>query len=48
MGDLRGRPTCGVTGNSFGARWFDMDWKAHFDQPAWKEALTFVVNLMNT
>ncbi|WP_412504564.1 ABC transporter substrate-binding protein [Roseovarius sp. SYSU LYC5161] len=36
-----------VTGNSFGARWFDMDWNAQFDQPEWKEALTFFVNLMN-
>ena len=36
-----------VTGNSFGARWFDEDWNAQFDQPEWKEALTFFVNLMN-
>ncbi|RAI00569.1 sugar ABC transporter substrate-binding protein [Acuticoccus sediminis] len=33
--------------NSFGARWFDMDWKAQFDQPEWKEALTFYLDLMN-
>src|SRR6056297_2243903 len=36
-----------VTGNSFGARWFDEDWTAQFDQPEWNEALTFFVNLMN-
>ena len=36
-----------VTANSFGARWFDEDWNAQFDQPEWKEALTFFVNLMN-
>ncbi|MGV6848801.1 MAG: ABC transporter substrate-binding protein [Marinibacterium sp.] len=36
-----------VTGNSFGARWFDEDWNAQFDQPEWKDALTFFVNLMN-
>src|SRR6056297_3320890 len=36
-----------VTGNSFGARWFDENWNAQFDQPEWNEALTFFVNLMN-
>ncbi len=36
-----------VTGNSFGARWFDEDWKPQFDQPQWKEALTFFVDMMN-
>ncbi len=36
-----------VTANSFGARWFDEDWNAQFDQPAWKEALEFYVGLMN-
>jgi sorbitol/mannitol transport system substrate-binding protein len=35
-----------VTGNSFGARWFDEDWNAQFDQPEWKEALTFFVEMM--
>ena len=35
-----------VTGNSFGARWFDENWKAQFDQPEWKEALTFFVDMM--
>ena len=36
-----------VTGNSFGARWFDEDWNAQFEQPEWNEALNFYVNLMN-
>ena len=35
-----------VTGNSFGARWFDEEWNAQFDQPEWKEALTFFVDMM--
>ncbi len=35
-----------VTGNSFGARWFDENWKPQFDQPEWKEALTFFVDIM--
>jgi sorbitol/mannitol transport system substrate-binding protein len=32
--------------NSFGARWFDENWKPQFDQPEWKDTLTFYVNLM--
>ncbi|GAB4546582.1 MAG: sugar ABC transporter substrate-binding protein [Ruegeria sp.] len=36
-----------VTANSFGARWFDEDWNPQFDQPEWKEALTFFVDMMN-
>ena len=35
-----------VTGNSFGARWFDEDWNAQFDQPEWAEALNFFVDMM--
>jgi sorbitol/mannitol transport system substrate-binding protein len=35
-----------ATANSFGARWFDEKWKPQFDQPEWKEALTFYINLM--
>ena len=35
-----------VTANSFGARWFDENWKAQFDQPEWANALNFFVNLM--
>ena len=36
-----------ATANSFGARWFDMDWNAQFDSPEWNETVTFYVNLMN-
>ena len=36
-----------ATANSFGARWFDEDWNAQFDSPAWKETLTFYLDLMN-
>ena len=32
--------------NSFGARWFDEEWNAQFDQPAWKETLEFYVGMM--
>ncbi len=32
--------------NSFGARWFDETWKPQFDQPEWKAALDFYINLM--
>jgi sorbitol/mannitol transport system substrate-binding protein len=35
-----------VTANSFGARWFDENWKAQFDQPEWKNALEFFVGMM--
>jgi sorbitol/mannitol transport system substrate-binding protein len=35
-----------ATANSFGARWFDEQWKPQFDQPEWKETLTFYINLM--
>ena len=35
-----------VTGNSFGARWFDEDWNAQFDQPEWKAALDFYTGMM--
>ena len=51
---LRGKPGWGeggafitVTANSFGARWFDEDWNAQFDQPEWAEALNFYVDMMN-
>jgi sorbitol/mannitol transport system substrate-binding protein len=36
-----------VTGNSFGARWFDEDWTPQFDQPQWAEAINFYVDTMN-
>ncbi|WP_413990044.1 ABC transporter substrate-binding protein [Labrys okinawensis] len=32
--------------NSFGARWFDENWKPQFDQPEWKATLTYYVDLM--
>ena len=32
--------------NSFGARWFDEDWKPQLDTPEWKEAITFYNDLM--
>ncbi|GAA6208381.1 sugar ABC transporter substrate-binding protein [Cognatishimia sp. WU-CL00825] len=32
--------------NSFGARWFDENWKPQFDSPEWKETLTFYLDLM--
>jgi len=35
-----------ATANSFGAKWFDMDWKPQFDSAAWKKALTFYLDLM--
>ncbi|MEM9222729.1 MAG: sugar ABC transporter substrate-binding protein [Pseudomonadota bacterium] len=33
--------------NSFGARWFDMEWNPQFDSPEWKETLNFYLDLMN-
>ena len=36
-----------ATSNSFGARWFDMDWNPQFDSPQWAETLNFYVDLMN-
>lgn len=33
--------------NSFGARWFDEDWKPQLDSPQWKEAVTFYNDLLN-
>ena len=35
-----------ATANSFGAKWFDMDWKPQFDSAAWKNTLTFYLDLM--
>lgn len=36
-----------ATANSFGAKWFDMEWNPQFDQKPWKDTLTFYVDLMN-
>ena len=33
--------------NSFGAKWFDMDWKPQFDSEEWKATLDFYLDLMN-
>jgi sorbitol/mannitol transport system substrate-binding protein len=32
--------------NSFGARWFDMDWKPQFDSEAWAKTLDFYLRIM--
>ena len=51
---LRGKAGWGEGGafitamsNSFGARWFDMDWKAQFDTEAWANTLNFYKNMMD-
>lgn len=36
-----------ATANSFGARWFDLEWKPQFDSEAWKNTLNFYIDLMN-
>ena len=36
-----------ATSNAFGARWFDEDWNAQFDSPAWSKTLNFYIDLMN-
>jgi sorbitol/mannitol transport system substrate-binding protein len=33
--------------NSFGARWFDENWTAQFDSAAWKDTLTFYLDMMD-
>ncbi|TRW98836.1 sugar ABC transporter substrate-binding protein [Paracoccus sp. M683] len=50
---LRGKPGWGenmafltAMANSYGARWFDMDWKPQFDSAEWNEALTDYLALM--
>ncbi|CCQ72158.1 sugar ABC transporter substrate-binding protein [Magnetospira sp. QH-2] len=35
-----------ATANSFGARWFDMDWKPQFDTAPWKKTLSFYIDIM--
>ncbi|ADE85766.1 polyols ABC transporter, periplasmic polyols-binding protein [Rhodobacter capsulatus SB 1003] len=32
--------------NSYGAKWFDMDWKPQFDGEAWKATLTDYIDMM--
>ncbi|MFK7995569.1 MAG: sugar ABC transporter substrate-binding protein, partial [Granulosicoccus sp.] len=36
-----------ATSNSFGARWFDMDWQPQFDSAEWAATLNFYVDLMS-
>jgi len=50
---LRGKAGWGEGGafitamsNSFGARWFDENWKPQFDTPQWANTLNFYVDLM--
>ncbi len=51
---LRGKAGWGEGGafitamaNSFGARWFDMEWKAQFDTPQWAETINFFKGMMD-
>jgi sorbitol/mannitol transport system substrate-binding protein len=32
--------------NTFGGRWFDMDWQPTIETAAWQEAISFYVDLM--
>src|ERR1700729_730997 len=50
---LRGKPGWGENMafvdtllNTFGATWFDMNWKPTLDTPEWKKAISFYVDLM--
>jgi sorbitol/mannitol transport system substrate-binding protein len=50
---LRGKPGWGdnmalisTIANSFGGRWFDMDWKPELNSDTWNKAVTFYVNLL--
>ncbi len=50
---LRGKPGWGenmayfdTLVNTFGGRWFDMNWKPQLDTPPWHDALNFYINLM--
>ncbi|MGQ7249480.1 ABC transporter substrate-binding protein [Halomonas sp. V046] len=51
---LRGKPGWGenmafvsTLVNSFGGRWFDMQWNPEIDSPAWKDAIGFYVDLLD-
>ncbi|MEO1793258.1 MAG: sugar ABC transporter substrate-binding protein, partial [Pseudomonadota bacterium] len=35
-----------ATANSFGAKWFDMNWKPQFDSEPWKKTLNFYIDMM--
>lgn len=50
---LRGKPGWGdnmaflsTMANSYGAQWFDMDWKPQLDSPEWNAAVTDYVDLL--
>ena len=50
---LRGKPGWGdnmafitTLANTYGAQWFDKDWKPQLDSKEWNEAVTFYVDLM--
>ncbi|MEP0355720.1 MAG: sugar ABC transporter substrate-binding protein [Paraglaciecola sp.] len=50
---LRGKPGWGdnmalisTIVNSFGGRWFDMDWKPEINSAVWNKAVSFYVNLL--
>ena len=51
---LRGKPGWGdnaafitTVANSFGARWFDENWKPQLDSPEWNAAINFYVDLLS-
>lgn len=50
---LRGKPGWGenmayitTVANTFGARWFNQDWRPQLDSPEWHAAVSFYVNLL--
>lgn len=50
---LRGKPGWGenmafvsTLVNTFGGRWFDMDWQPQINSPEWQEAIAFYVDLL--
>ena len=51
---VRGKPGWGdnmayvtTVVNTFGGRWFDMNWRPQLDSPEWREAVTFYVDMLN-
>ncbi len=51
---LRGKPGWGenmafltTLANTFGGRWFDMDWNPTLDTPEWENAVDFYVEMLN-
>lgn len=52
---LRGKASWGenmafitTMANSFGGRWFDEEWRPQFDTPAWRHAVSFYVDLLQS